>query len=307
MRKNIMIFNKLVAALACMPLLAQAQMVPAIDHTAAISPAEFVPANPQIELNDKERRALQLVREWKKNPQKPQRSADGSVVYVFGATLPTLICTPLQVCTVRLQPGEVANDVTIGDQARWEVTRATIGSGPSAIETAVVKARDTGLTTSLLVTTDRRSYTIQLKSARHEWMPSISFVYPDDMARVWESHKAAQAKRVYATTLPTGERIDSLDFGFRVSGDSPKWKPRRVYTDGTKTYIQFPSSRFADEAPALVALEGGGLFSDPKEQIVNYRLIGDRFVVDGLPERMALISGVGSDQVRVIIERGEEK
>jgi type IV secretion system protein VirB9 len=185
-----------------------------------------------------------------------------------------------------------------------------VGSGPNATVNAIVKPRDTGLTTSVLITTDRRSYTIQLKSARHEWMPFISFTYPDEVDRAWEGYKAAQAKRVYATTLPTGENIASLDFGFRMSGDSPKWKPKRIYANVAlgKVFIQFPSSAFVGEVPALVALgKDGGWFSEPSEQIVNYRRDGDLFVVDGIPEKMMLISGVGREQTSVTIDRVEEE
>lgn len=292
----------LAGALSFSPL--HAQMVPAIEHTAAIPPGMNFDNSP-VQLNDKERKALAIVREWKKNPDKPRKAADGSVKYLFGATLPTLICTPLQVCAIRLQSGEVVNDVHAGDSSRWKITPSMIGGGNNAITNVIVKPTESGLVTNVIITTDRRSYTIKLVSAKHEWMPSISFDYPDEADRAWENYRAAQAKHAYATTLPTGQNIADLDFNFRLGGDNPKWKPQRVYTDGVKTYIQFPSSKFADEAPALVALAGGGIFSDPREQIVNYRLVGDRFVVDQVLERAALISGVGSEQVRVTIDRLE--
>ena len=108
-----------------------------------------------------------------------------------------------------------------------------------------------------------------------------------------------------ATTLPSGQNLANLDFGFEIRGDRPRWTPQRVYTDGVKTYIQFPSASFAgSEAPALVSLaRDGGLFSKPTQELVNYRVIGDRYVVDQVIDRAALISGVGSSQVEVIIER----
>lgn len=107
-----------------------------------------------------------------------------------------------------------------------------------------------------------------------------------------------------ATTLPTGQNLANLDFGYEIRGDHPRWTPQRVYTDGVKTYIQFPSASFAgSEAPALVSLaRDGGLFSKPTQELVNYRVIGDRYVVDQVIDRAALISGVGSSQVEVIIE-----
>jgi type IV secretion system protein VirB9 len=95
-----------------------------------------------------------------------------------------------------------------------------------------------------------------------------------------------------------------LDFGFRISGDDPSWRPLRVYTDGRKTYIQFPRSLGFGTAPALVGLaHDGSWFSDPTEEMVNYRIVGDRYVVDQVLDRAELVTGVGSGQTRVLIAR----
>jgi type IV secretion system protein VirB9 len=57
-------------------------------------------------------------------------------------------------------------------------------------------------------------------------------------------------------------------------------------------------------APALVALgNDGGWFSRPSQQMVNYRIQGDRYVVDRVLDRAELVSGVGGDQIRVAITR----
>ena len=294
----------LLMALGLYASVAQAQMmVPPIDKTALVAPAmEAAPT--QIQLNDKEQAALAIVRQWRNNPDKPRRSADGTVMYLYGATLPTLICTPLQVCAIRLQAGEVVNDVHAGDSARWRITPSMIGSGSAAITNVIVKPTDSGLTTNLIITTDRRSYTIVLKSAVHEWMPAIGFDYPDEQERTWANYKAQQNRATQAATLPTGENTAALDFGFSMGGDNPKWKPQRVYRSAEgKTYIQFASDKFLNDAPALVVIgKGGSLWSGPSTQIINYRPVGDRYVVDGIPDQMALISGVGSEQVRVTID-----
>jgi P-type conjugative transfer protein TrbG len=305
--------KKLVIPLVLAAFGAEAQMVPPIekmgmpvDRTAAAAPVyEDAPA--QIQLTNKDRAALDIARQWRNNPDKPRRSADGTVIYLYGATLPTLICTPLQVCSIRLQAGEVVNDVNLGDSARWRVTPAMTGNGPSAITSVIVKPTDSGLTTNMIITTDRRSYTIQLKSAKHEWM-NIGFDYPDQQERTWADYKAGQGRVANATTLATGENTSALDFNFRMDGDNPKWKPQRIYTDGVKTYIQFPSARFADEAPALVSIgKGSSLWSGSTEQLVNYRLIGDRYVVDQVLDKAALISGVGHGQTKVNIEYAGSK
>lgn len=284
-----------------------AQMVPAIEHTAAV-PTGFL-YSPEVTLDMKEKKALELSEKWKKNPEKPRKGENGSVTYLYGATLPTLICSILDVCAIRLQKGEVVNNVNAGDNAQWKFESSVVGQkgAPDAILYVIVKPLESGLTTSVIITTDRRSYTIKLVSTKNKGLSEINFDYPEDATRTWEEYRAAKERYVYATTLPTGESIKDLDFGFRISGDSPKWKPKRVYIERGKTKIQFPSSILGDEAPALVALQGGGIFSDPTEQIVNYRRIGDKYVVDGVFDKLGLISGVGKNQVMVVIERTEEE
>lgn len=302
----------LFAVAAVLPVMVQAQTVPAAaaDPQAqaqgqALPPVRLVSPN-RVYLDGKEAAGVALANQWKAHPDRPVRGADGSVVYLYGATLPTLVCTPLEVCAIRLQAGEVVSDVHAGDTARWRFTPATSGAGDGATTLIIAKPTDAGLTTNLLITTNRRVYTIKVVSTQRDWIPVLSFDYPDEVDAAWNAYREQHAQQVAATTLPTGQNLANLDFGFRISGDHPRWTPQRVYSDGVKTYIQFPSASFAgSEAPALVALaRDGGLFSSPTKELVNYRVIGDRYVVDQVLDRAALISGVGSGQVEVVIEHG---
>ncbi|OKP00808.1 P-type conjugative transfer protein TrbG [Xenorhabdus eapokensis] len=288
------------------PAFAQHNNVPALKTAQAqpLPPIQMISPK-RIPLDAKEAYGVWLANKWKTHPNRPRRGADGSVKYLFGATLPTLVCTPLQVCSIELQPGEVVNDVHAGDNARWKISPAMISSGANATTVIVVKPTDAGLVTNLTITTDRRLYTIKLASTQKEWIPVLSFDYPDDVERQWEAYREQQARQVYSNTMPGGQNLANLDFRFRMSGDNPGWKPVRVYSDGNKTYIQFPTARFAGEAPALVALgNDGGVFASPSEKIVNYRVIGDRYVVDRVLARAALITGVGRSQIKVIITHG---
>lgn len=285
---------------------APAQYIPIAAGAAPQQPEELPPLNlispDKIWLDGKEAHAVKLAEEWKKNPDKPRKGKDGSVKYLFGATLPTLVCTPLQVCSIELQAGEVVNDIHVGDKVRWSVTPAMQGAGADSTTYVIVKPTDAGLVTNLLLVTDRRTYTIKLASTQKSWIPVLSFDYPDEMDRAWKNYQQAQHKQIQGNTMSNGQNLANLDFGFRISGDNPAWKPQRIYTDGGKTYIQFPSSNFGGDAPALVALGKGGLFRST-EEIINYRVIGDRYVVDKVIDRVALIQGVGRQQVKVTIAR----
>lgn len=275
---------------------------------AASPPSQMPPpvqlVSPSAPLDAKEQRAVNLARRWRNRREMPQPGEDGVVRYLFGATLPTIVCAPLQICNLALQSGEVVHDVQVGDSVRWKISPSISGGGSEQTTHLIIKPVDAGLVSSLNVATNRRTYAIKLVSTQRDWMPLVAFNYPDDMQRQWSAYRQTVAFGAAANTLPTGENVANLDFGFQVSGDNLGWKPLRVYTDGAKTYIEFPRSISFTSAPTLVALDNtGGWFSSGNTQMVNYRMLGNRYVVDRVLDRAELISGVGSGQTRVVITR----
>jgi P-type conjugative transfer protein TrbG len=260
--------------------------------------------SPSAPLNAKEQQAVALARRWANRNEMPHVGEDGVVHFMFGATLPTVVCAPLQVCDLALQPAEIVNNVNVGDKVRWNVSPGMSGSPAGQVTHLIIKPTDAGLVSSMTIETNRRTYAIKLVSTQDSWMPLIAFDYPDDTQRQWSAYRQNVARGAAASALPTGENVANLDFGFRISGDQPPWRPLRVYTDGTKTYIQFPHAMAFGSAPALVGLDNdGGWFSSPSQQMVNYRIAGDRYVVDQVLDHAELVSGVGSGQTRVTIAR----
>jgi type IV secretion system protein VirB9 len=210
----------------------------------------------------------------------------------------------LQVCDVALQPGENVNGMNVGDP-RYTVEPAVTGSGAGQVLHLILKPLDVGLDTTLVLTTDRRTYHFRLRSSRSALMPFVSFTYPEDAMAKWDAIKAHEVKVRKDNTIPqTGEYLGNLDFNYTVSG-STRWKPTRVYNDGRKTIIEMPSTMQQSEAPALLVVrKDGGLFTDAETQMVNYRVQGDRYIVDTIFDKAILVSGVGSSQDKVTITRG---
>ena len=61
-----------------------------------------------------------------------------------------------------------------------------------------------------------------------------------------------------------------------------------------------------DITPALLVVrKDGGVFTDDETVMVNYRVQGDRYIVDSVFDKAILIAGVGSSQDRVTIQRGK--
>ena len=212
----------------------------------------------------------------------------------------------LQVCDVALQPGEQVNSINLGDTARWTVEPAITGSGSGEVQHLIIKPLDVGLETSLVVTTNRRTYHLRLRSHRTRYMPQVAFTYPEDAMAKWEAIKTREVRERRDNTLPqTGEYLGNLSFDYEVSG-SAAWKPLRVYNDGSKTIIQMPSTMAQGEAPTLLVVrKDGGLFSDDETVMVNYRVQGNRYIVDAVFDKAILIAGVGSGQDRVTIQKGQ--
>lgn len=265
----------------------------------------FSKENPS--LTPQEKAGLAISKDWidkSGKSVKPVPGADGTIRFVFGASQPSIVCAVMQVCDVELQPGEQVSSVNLGDSVRWLVEPAISGSGPGAVQHLIIKPLDVGLETSLVVTTNARTYHLRLRSHRTDYMPRVAFSYPEVTAAKWAALKQAEAVERKVNTLPaTGEYLGNLDFGYRVSGKAA-WKPVRVYNDGVKTIIEMPKAMSETEAPTLLAVRDSGTpFKKDEQVMINYRLQGNRFIVDNLFDKAILIAGVGAGQKKIVIER----
>ena len=258
-------------------------------------------------LTAQEREALRLARKWGAGAAtglKPVAGANGAVRFVYGAQQPSIVCAVLQVCDVALQAGEQVNSIHLGDTARWLVEPAITGSGAAETQHLIIKPMDVGLTTSLVVTTNRRTYHLRLRSHRTAYMPQVAFTYPEEALAKWDALKSREGRVRDAQTMPhTGEYLGNLSFDYEVAG-AARWKPVRVYNDGRKTIIEMPAAMEETEAPTLLVVRSdGGPFTDEENILVNYRVQGGRYIVDTLFDKAILIAGVGSSQDRVTITR----
>ncbi|WP_412758156.1 P-type conjugative transfer protein TrbG [Legionella bozemanae] len=255
-------------------------------------------------LTNQEKQALSIAEEWQKGDKtsKPFHSSDGSVSFVYGSGQIRVVCAPLQVCDIALQSGEQLNDLNVGDP-RFLVEPSITGAGMDQQIHLLIKPKDVGLDTSLVVTTDRRTYHFRLKSDQYNFMPYVSFTYPDDAKAKWRLIQQMQAERRKANTFTeTNEYLGDLNFNYRIQGNS-RFKPVRVYNNGVKTIIEMPRSMSESEAPALLVLRNGGLFKKPESVMVNYRLQGCRYIVDSVFDKAILIIGSGSSQEKITITR----
>lgn len=268
---------------------------------APIEPAKLFISEKNAPLGRKSAKAVRLARKWMNKPVLPTvEHKDGAVIYTFGETMPVLVCRPLRVCAIQLEMGEkILDPPRCGDTAQWEISPSKPNNKrPPHI---YIKPLDSGLTTDLIVVTDRRTYVIALKSRNDSYTPLVSFRYPENERRAWakamaEQERMEQEEQRNRRFSAGGIHFnaDDLDFDYTVEGDA-KWKPLRVFNNGVKTYLKMPKIMKMYEAPVLLTVNDG------TEGIVNYRLHDDLFIVDQLFDSAILISGVGSNQTKVTI------
>jgi type IV secretion system protein TrbG len=270
------------------------------------SPADLYFRGKNPTLNRQERAALAISEQWQKSSVPPVAGSNGIVKYVYGAEQPSIVCAVLQVCDVALQAGEQVNSINLGDTGRWSVEPAITGTGSLEVQHLIIKPHDVGLETSLIVTTNRRTYHLRLRSHRTQYMPQVAFTYPEEAAARWQVARGREAKERRDRTIPeTGEYLGELKFDYEVVGDAP-WKPVRVYNDGRKTIIQMPKAMERTEAPSLLVVRKDGDASSAGDTVlVNYRVQNDRYIVDTVFDKAVLIAGVGSNQDRVTLTKGK--
>ncbi len=252
-----------------------------------------------VVLTPNETKALELSGEWAARSVTPVRNGMGKVLYVHGASLPTIVAAPLNVCDVELQAGETLNEVVVGDSARWLVDVATSGAGEHKTVHLLIKPVDAGLESSAVVTTSRRVYHLRLISQREGHTPYVGFLYMEDQVRRFREQAEREAREErWRTASIDGSDVDlsTLNFRYLVKGKA-SWKPVQVYDDGRQTIIRLPAGAATNEMPVLLVRKSGS------DVLVNYRVKGQAMVVDGLFEKVVLVVGVGRDQESVEITR----
>lgn len=325
--------HKLIAATLCVAVSSHAfaQQVPEIQNgkrvaangqKPAVEKVEFPPklevGIPVQPLSKRQKKAVGIAKKRINDSLMPTQGADGSVVYMYGHTIPDLVCAPGNWCTIQLEKGEIVvgpdgkpdANVFITDGANWWVRLSARGDRKAMYTDVLVSPKYPGTRASMSLATNKgRRYTISLRSTESQWMPLMTFTYPDDEVRLANAAytravgSAGNGQQHTATGIAAGVDIAALDSSFEIDGDEA-FRPAAVYTDGVRTIIDF--GRVLDDMPILVGIgNDGGLFSDPSRYVLNVSVIsgGSKLLVDGVFTKAALVAGVGSDQKEVLITR----
>lgn len=208
--------------------------------------------------------------------------SEGALFQVYAA--------PGQITSIALEPGESltgAGPIAAGDTARWIIGDTESGSGATRRVHVLVKPTRTDITTNLVITTDRRTYMIELRAGEKPYMPAVAWAYPQ-----------VASQRSNAPATPIIPAVAARNYRYGLTGDAPPWRPVSIYDDGRRVYVEFPRGIVQGEMPPIFVVG-----SDGQLEIVNSRIYQNILIVDRLFGAAELRLGSGNRQQTVRIVR----
>lgn len=218
----------------------------------------------------------------------PDAFVDATQMYAYApGALYEVYAAPGYLSTILLEPGEAIVTVAAGDTTRWLVEETTSGDQGDPRAMLLIKPTRAGIRTNIVLATDRRTYLIEAIAVQGSaYSAQTAWTYANDRVRASGSDI-------------DGIALEELDFRYRIEtvrGRAPHWRPVRVFDDGRRTYVEFPLDIATSEAPPLFLRDGSDV------ALVNYRVMGNRYVVDRLFDVAELRLG-GQRQTIVRISR----
>jgi hypothetical protein len=84
-----------------------------------------------LEIRNIDEKALQLVREYHQatGAVPPALGQSGTVILAYTSYIPKIVCRPMYVTDIILEPGETVTSIHSGDTARWAFVTGEVGEG----------------------------------------------------------------------------------------------------------------------------------------------------------------------------------
>lgn len=269
----------------------------------------------------------------------------GLVTFAYGSGIPTVVCALLELTDLAFEKGESILSVQLGDSVRWNIESAISGSANDSIEHLIVKPLEAGLKTSMLITTDRRTYHIRLKSTEADFMPAVVFSYPNSLKLPSKKHYGDDSYLQYTSNYDSNEdhndysetnsslnnyssvqnvsyegnsrpalnvaatyndSTQKRNYNYSVDGDS-KIIPQNIYDDGKRTFIVMNNPINSSYLPVLqeISSESFLFFGEDKTNTINFTYFDNTFVVDGIYSHLRLISKNGEEKQSADVVRLE--
>jgi P-type conjugative transfer protein TrbG len=203
-----------------------------------------------------------------------------------------IYAAPEKITDIALQAGEDLVSVSAGDTVRWIIGDTTSGASGTERVHILVKPTRADLKTNLVITSNRRTYHLELTATPQTWMSSVSWAYPLDQLMVL---KNAARKADEVAPVAQGIELEHLNFRYDITGDKPSWRPIRAFDDGEKVYLEFPPGIAQGDMPPLFIVG-----PHHTSELVNYRVRSHYYIIDRLFAAAELRLGTNPQaQVRI--------
>ena len=186
------------------------------------------------------------------------------------------------VTDIRLAMDEVVEYVGAGDTVRWKletVKSDRVGEGPHVL----VKPVQDGISTNLVINTNKRSYHLLLISG-DGFNPMVRWEYPKPDIEVIKERET----KTYTRINPA-----NLKFGFSISNKSLDWAPADVFRSESKTYLKMKSEVVNTDLPTLFVVD-----DDERLVLTSFRYLNGYIIVDRLFDRAILLAGKKKVKIR---------
>jgi type IV secretion system protein VirB9 len=196
---------------------------------------------------------------------------------------------------ILLEPGELLRNIAGPsfegeDAAPWIIKEGDSGAGTSARHHLFITANKPGQTMGLVVTTNRRVMYLTLRSVTRTNTWAVRWSYADTPS-IFSKPKVA--------LLPDTSLPQRYHVGYLIEPRQPRpvWTPRQTLDNGRQTFVVFPPSVLAGQAPMIRLIGPQG------PQIVNSRQVASVIVLDQIFDRAELRLGTGPAAETVTITR----
>ena len=225
-----------------------------------------------------------------KSATNPFIGEQGYVIYPYGEVVPVITCRPLRMTDIALEPGESIMGIHAGDTVRWQFSPSQSMKNGLAVSHIVAKPLQPGISTNMLIHTDRRTYNLDFTSTDGpNYLRGVAFSYQtNDLTPMFvNGTNNAAPKKALEDEIQTGmDGVELNDLYTQYDIENKKkvdWRPDAVFDDGYKTYLRMPA-RMSETPAFYIAL-------DKKTTLANYRVKGRYYIVDRLFDKAYLKIG----------------
>jgi len=215
---------------------------------------------------------------------KPSDYSHAAMVYDYDPDrVYEVYAMPLRACDIVLEPGEnVLEAPFVSDSVRWQLGAGVNYERGVPVQHIYVKPSESALEASLIINTDRRVYHILLRSYRTVHMPITRWNYFS--SAIPNNFISTPSKGTFSQPSQAAPGVDPrfLSFNYRITYSwfsKPRWLPKLVFDDGSKTYIVFPDLVMNRELPAVFA---------NRKDVLNYRVVDNLIVIDRLVDNITV-------------------